>query len=104
MTPHSRTATVLNTGALTVTAAAPPTLVSITVFPNPELVNVGGTNQLAAIGNFSDGSQQDLTNTATWTSSDTTIATVSTTGLATGVKIGGPVTIKATQCGALLAR
>jgi len=99
VTPTLGTATVLNTGALTVTAAAPPTLVSITVFPNPELVTVGGTGQLAATGNFSDGSQQDLTNTATWTSSDTTIATVSATGLATGVKTGGPVTIQAAQAG-----
>jgi hypothetical protein len=99
VTPALGTATVLNTGALTVTAAAPPTLVSITIFPNPELLIVGGTGQLAATGNFSDGSQQDLTNTATWTSSDTTIATVSATGLATGVKIGGPVTIQAAQAG-----
>ena len=96
VTPALGTATVLNTGTLTVT---PPTLVSITVFPNPELVNVGGTNQLAAIGLFSDGSQQDFTNTATWSSSDTTIATVSATGLATGVKVGGPVTIQAAQAG-----
>ena len=99
VTPALGTATVLNTGTLTVTAAAPPTLVSITIFPNPELVNVGGTNQLAATGNFSDGTQQDFTNTATWSSSDTTIATVSTTGLATGVKVGGPVTIQAAQAG-----
>jgi Bacterial Ig-like domain (group 2) len=96
VTPALGTATVLNTGTLTVT---PPTLVSITVFPNPELVNVGGTNQLAATGNFSDGTQQDFTNTATWSSSDTTIATVSATGLATGVKVGGPVTIQAAQAG-----
>jgi hypothetical protein len=83
----------------TFTAGTGPTLVSIAVSPNPDLINVGGTNQFTAIGTFSDQSQQDLTNTATWTSSDATIATVSSTGLATGVKTGGPVTIRATQNG-----
>jgi uncharacterized repeat protein (TIGR01451 family) len=76
-----------------------PTLVSIAVFPNPDIVNVGGTNQLFATGTFSDNSHLDLTNTATWSSSDSTIATVSATGLATGVKLGGPVTVQATQSG-----
>jgi len=36
-----------------------------------------------------------LTSSVTWSSSDTTIATINTTGLATGVKAGGPVTIMA---------
>ncbi|MGH9711792.1 MAG: InlB B-repeat-containing protein [Candidatus Acidiferrales bacterium] len=76
-----------------------PTLTSITVTPNPDIVNVGGTNQLTAIGTFSDGSQQDLTATAKWTSLTPTIATVSTAGLLTGVKAGGPVTIQAAMSG-----
>src|SRR5580700_6165868 len=92
------TATIMGSATVTVTTTAP-TLVSITIFPSPELVNVGGTNQLSATGTFSDGSQQDLTNTAIWSSSGTTIATVSTTGVVTGVKAGGPVTIQATQAG-----
>jgi uncharacterized repeat protein (TIGR01451 family) len=79
-----------------------PTLSSITVSPNPDLVNVGGTTQLTATGNFSDGSQQNLTTTATWTSLGATIATVGTnTGLVTGVKAGGPVTIQAAQSGVI---
>jgi len=79
-------------------AASAPALVSITVSPNPELLTVGGTIQFTAIGVFSDNSVQDLTTTATWSSSNTTIATVSATGFATGVK-AGPVTIQAAQAG-----
>ncbi len=80
-------------------AASAPTVVSITVSPNPELLTVGGTIQFTAIGVFSDNSVQDLTSTATWSSSNTTIATVSAAGLATGVKVGGAVTIQAAQAG-----
>jgi hypothetical protein len=83
----------------TFTSGTGATLVSIAVSPNPDLVQVGTTSQLTATGTFSDMTQRDLTNTATWTSSDATIATVSTTGLATAAKAGGPVTIMATQAG-----
>jgi phage-related protein len=57
--------------ALTVTSAV---LVSIEVTPaNPSIVS--GTNQqFKATGVFSDDSTQDLTETATWSSSDTSVA------------------------------
>ena len=93
---NPRTMILSGTGAA---AASAPTLVSITVNPNPELLTVGGTIQFTAIGVFSDNSVQDLTNTATWSSSNTTIASVNVTGLVTGVKAGGPVTIQAAQAG-----
>jgi hypothetical protein len=76
-----------------------PTLQTITVAPASAIIPVSSTQQFAATGHFSDGSTQDLTNTATWSSSDTTIATISSSGLATGVKAGGPVTIQASQSG-----
>jgi len=41
------------------------------------------------------GMMVDVTNNATWSTSDATIATVSATGLVTGVAAGGPVTIRA---------
>jgi trimeric autotransporter adhesin len=50
--------------------------------------------QFTARGSFSDGSSKDLTSTAQWSSSDTTIASVSGSGLASGAAIG-VVTIKA---------
>ena len=47
-----------------------------------------GSLQYAATGLFSNGTTQDLSNTATWSSSDTAVATVSSSGLASGVGLG----------------
>lgn len=47
-----------------------------------------GSLQYAATAVFSNGSTQDASGTATWSSSDTTVAAVSTTGLASGVGLG----------------
>jgi len=73
----------------------PPTLVSITVTPETATIPVGGTQQFTATGNYSDGSEADLTTIVTWTSLDPTVATIGSTGLATGLSIG-EATIKAT--------
>ncbi len=62
-------------------------LASISVSPSPASVALGGTLQLTATGTYSDGSKQNLTSSATWTSSESGIASVSTAGLATGVSI-----------------
>ncbi len=43
---------------------------------------------MAATGTYNDGSTKDLTNKAFWSSSDSTIASVNTTGLVTGVAPG----------------
>lgn len=84
---------------LAVTAA--PTALSLTVTPNPATVQAGSTLQFTATGNYSDGSTQNLTTTATWSSSNTNVATIGNTtgtqGLATGVQPGDPVTITATD-------
>ena len=73
--------TFLNAGA---------SLTSIAVTPSSPRVVVGQAQQLSATGNYSDGSTKDLTATATWTSSNTQVATVSSTspGLATGTASG----------------
>ena len=101
--PDTITATlsgVSGTASLTVTAPPPPTLQSITVTPSPASVVVGSTVAFTATGHYSDGSTQNVTTQATWTSSSTTVATiVSTTGVATGVTAGGPMTITATLSG-----
>ena len=57
-------------------ALAPPGLVSITVSPQNPSVGLGGTVQLVATGTFSDNSTQTL-QSATWSSSATSVATVS---------------------------
>ena len=53
------------------------------------------STQLTAIARLSDGTQQNVTFTATWTSSNTAVATVSSTGLVTAV-VAGTTTITAT--------
>jgi hypothetical protein len=54
--------------------------------------------QFNAIGNYSDGSTQNLTSSVSWSSSDTSVATISNLGLATisSYKVG-PFTITATS-------
>jgi hypothetical protein len=63
-------------------------LVSISVTPSPASVQVGGTLQLTATGNYSDGSQQNLTSSTTWTSSAPPVASITSSGLATGASVG----------------
>lgn len=52
------------------------------------MVTEGSTSQLNAIATMSNGTTQNVTSRATWTSSDADIATVSATGLLTGVASG----------------
>jgi hypothetical protein len=82
--------------SLTVNPAAAATLQSIAVTPASPSIAKGGTQQFTATGKYSDGSTQNLTNTATWSSSVQTIATINSNGLASGVA-AGTTTIKATQ-------
>ena len=72
-----------------------PVLTSITVTPPNPTISVGSPQQFTATGNYSDGSHQNLTNTATWTSTIPTVATITSTGLATG-EAAGATTIQAT--------
>jgi hypothetical protein len=74
------------------------TLTSIAITPaNPTLAR-GTTRQLTATGTFSDNSTRDLTGQVTWASSNPAAATVSRTGLATGVA-PGTSTVSATLNG-----
>jgi trimeric autotransporter adhesin len=63
-----------------------PTLTSISVGPTAT-INQGGTVQMSAVGTYNDGSTQTLTNVL-WSSSPTSIATISGAGLVTGVSVG----------------
>ena len=73
-----------------------PVLSSISVTPGTPSIAAGGTQQFTATGTFSDGSKQDLTSSATWSSSATAIATITSGGLATGISAGN-TTITATS-------
>ncbi len=70
-----------------------PTLIALSVSPNPESINVGGITQFSATGVFSDGTMQLLTSQVTWSSSKPTIAKIDSSGgtlpgLATAIAIG----------------
>lgn len=72
-------------------------LQSIEVSSSSASVAAGLSLQLSATGMYSDGASTDLTASVTWTSSDTSIATVASSGLLTGKSAGGPITITATS-------
>ncbi len=74
--------TVVGSTTLTVTA---PVLLSIAVSPAGVSLGLNGTQQFTATGTYSNGSTQDLTNTATWATQNAQVVTVGTTGLATVV-------------------
>jgi len=76
-----------------------PQLTSIQVTPATPSVAAGLTQQFTAMGMYSNNTTQNLTSTATWSSSNTSLATISSAGLATTKAAGGPVTISAAQNG-----
>jgi trimeric autotransporter adhesin len=87
---------IVGSTGLTVTAA---TLVSIAVIPATPSIAAGTSQQFAATGTYTDGSIQPLTPAAAWSSSDTSVATISnapgTNGLASSASQGS-ATITAT--------
>ena len=79
------------TASASVTAVA---LTSMAISPSSVSLSVGQTQQFKATGAYSDGSSKDLTGSVGWTSSDQTILTVSSAGLATATA-GGSTTVTA---------
>lgn len=92
------------TGSVTITASASGlkgtttltisngTLVSIAITPANPTVSKGSTQQFTATGSFSDGTTQDITLNAHWSSSSASVATIanapSAAGLATTAGVG----------------
>ena len=74
-----------NSTGVTVTTA---TLESIQVTPVNESIAKGLDVQYSAIGIYSDSTKTDLTQHATWQSSDTAVATIDSDGAAYGVDVG----------------
>ena len=72
------------------------TLVSISVTPANPSISAGLTKQFAATGTYSDGTSDDITTQVIWSSSNTSVATINGSGLATGVAAGNS-TITATS-------
>jgi uncharacterized protein YjdB len=74
----------------------PAPVASVVVSPATASINKGQMVQLRATA--MDASNHALSGrTFTWTSGNSTIATVDSSGIVTGVKTGGPVTITATE-------
>ena len=70
-------------------AVSAATIVSLAITPNPpNPLAIGTTEQFTATGTFSDGSTQNVSGSAIWLSSNNQVATVTNTGLATGVSVG----------------
>ena len=63
-----------------VTVTAAPTLTGLYIEPASATVRVNGTQQFRAYAKYSDGTSSDVTGTASWTTSDGTLATVSNAG------------------------
>jgi len=64
------------------------TLSTLQVTPASVSLAAHASQQFHATGLFSDGSTQDLTSSVTWFSSDSSVATISTGGMATAVTTG----------------
>jgi trimeric autotransporter adhesin len=73
-----------------------PTLSSIQVTPQSPSVDAGDVQPLTAMGIFSDGTQQNLTNLVSWTTDTPTVAVVASNGQVTTLS-GGNATITATS-------
>jgi hypothetical protein len=79
---------VVGHGSITVVAAA---LVSIVISPSAISIFSGQTAQFKAMGAFSDGTQQDITSSVSWTSGNVAVASINVgdiTGLAKGLSPG----------------
>ncbi len=68
---------------------ATPTLTSIAITPSSAEMTAGLMSaHLTATGTYSDGSTADITNAVTWTTDNTTVASVSNTGVVTAGSAG----------------
>jgi uncharacterized protein YjdB len=90
----ANSAAISGTTTVTVQVAG---LQTIVITPSNTSVNSGATQQYHATAHLADGSTQDISNSATWTSSDENTATIDATGLATAktVTATSTTTIKA---------
>jgi 6-phosphogluconolactonase (cycloisomerase 2 family) len=81
-------------GGTTVQTPPPVTLQSITLAAPNTSVPAGFTEQFTATGNYSDGTTKPLA-TASWSTSDSTLATITSSGLLTTLKTGTVTVIAA---------
>jgi uncharacterized protein YjdB len=76
---------IVGSATLTVTSA---TVTAIAVSPQNANIPLGIAQQFTALGTFSDGTTQDITNVVIWKSSASGIASITVSGLATALNVG----------------
>jgi len=81
------------------TSTPTPTVTGVVVTGNGALTSRNQTSQLTATANLSDSTSQNVSSTATWSSSNPAVVSVSSTGLVTAVSFGS-ATITANYQGA----
>ncbi|HEX8618598.1 MAG TPA: IPT/TIG domain-containing protein, partial [Thermoanaerobaculia bacterium] len=84
--------------AFSATAFVIPVVTAISIEPATAEIEPGSTQQFTARATWSDGRSTDVTTTVTWSSSNTQVATIATSGLARGVA-SGSTTVEATLTG-----
>lgn len=79
----------LNGGSATAAVTVnPEELVTLTLSPAPVSAYIGESVPFTASGTMTDGTSQDFTTRVTWTSSDTAVATIASTGVASALAAG----------------
>jgi uncharacterized protein YjdB len=73
------------TASVNVTAAV---ATSLSVNPSTLTILLGDTGQFQAVENFSDGTTQNVTSSASWSSSQPSIATINSTGAVAALLVG----------------
>lgn len=90
---------------ITLSSSSSCTLTSITISSSKTSLSIGETLQFSATGTYSDGSTQTITNSISWASSNTSVATITAPtgtsgGLLTGVSAGTTeITAYNSSCG-----
>lgn len=89
---HSVSCSILGTiGAIVVllcSGCGTPHMVSLAVSPARASIALGETAKFAVVATFSDGTTEDVTAAATWSTANTSIATVNAGGVASPVSLG----------------
>lgn len=84
-------------GGFTQKVAGPPELTKLVISPSNKSIAQGMTLQLTATGTFSDGTQKDLTASATWQISPAAVAGINAQGEVTGLTQGSAQVSAAAQ-------
>lgn len=77
----------------------PTLLYAITVTPSTSTILNGSSQQYTVTGYYSNGTHAPITTGITWTSSNTSVATINATGLATALSNSGTTSITASVAG-----